>query len=164
MLLAPPRRPAVALAASLVALGVLLVAACGTDDPTPECLAPDDGSLVPAECDVEGQPTATPTPTPAPVDTPSPLSPGAQLIVGSGCGGCHTIDGVSVGRLGPDLSHIGGRADATYIRQSILDPDAAMAEACPSGPCPPGVMPQSFGEDLTGAQIDTLVDYLVSLK
>ena len=158
------RRPAAPLAASLVAIGVLLVAACGTPTPTPECLTPEDGSLVPAGCAVEGQPTLTPTPTPAPVDTAPPPPPEAELFVGSGCGGCHTIDGISAGQVGPDLTHIGGRADAAYIRESILDPDAVIAEECPSGACPSSVMPPSFGALLSAEEIDALVAFLAGLQ
>ena len=155
-----PRRAAL-VAASLVAL-IALVAACGADEPTPECLEAQDGSLVPASCEVEGQPTATPTWTPAPADTPMPLGPGAELFMRSGCAGCHTVEGLSAGQLGPDLTHIGGRADAPYIRQSILDPDAVIADECPDGDCPSGVMFDTFGDTLSAEELDTLVAFLVA--
>ena len=157
MLLPLARRRAAPLAASLVALGVLLVAACGTPTPTPECLTPQDGSLVPAGCAVEGQPTATPTATPAP-DT----GPTAQALFAGTCGTCHAIEGLSTGAVGPALTQIGARADAAYIRQSILDPDAVIAEACPGGACSPGVMPKAFGDLLSDDELDALVDFLVA--
>ena len=151
-------RHATPLVASLMALGAL-IAACGADEPTPECLAPQDGSLVPAGCAVEGQPTATPTPTRAPDTGPTT----EQLFAGT-CGFCHAIDGLSTGATGPDLTQIGSREDAAYIRRSIMEPDAAIAKACPGGDCPSGIMPQNFGESLSAEEIDALVDFLAAQK
>ncbi len=76
--------------ATIGLIGAVLLAACGPD------------------------PTATPTPTP----TPKPGPSGPELIVAQGCAGCHTIDAIPEARaeVGPDLSHIGARADADYIR------------------------------------------------
>jgi cytochrome c oxidase subunit 2 len=41
-------------------------------------------------------------------DTPR-LREGRELFVNLGCGACHTVRGVSEGRLGPDLTQIGMR-------------------------------------------------------
>ncbi len=64
------------------------------------------------------------------------LAPGLSVFLSSGCAACHTIDSVSRAAVavGPNLSNIGGRADAAYIRESILDPYAVIAAACPAGP------------------------------
>src|SRR3989454_11651048 len=35
---------------------------------------------------------------------------GRDVFARSACIGCHTIDGVSKGIIGPNLSHVGGRA------------------------------------------------------
>ena len=126
-------------------IGAALLAACGDADPT-------------------STPTATPAPTAttAPPDGPS----GPELIVSMGCAGCHTIDSIPEAReeVGPDLSHIGARADAAYIRESILDPNAVTASECPSGPCPIGLMPPMFGIIMSPEEIDTLVAYLTGLQ
>ena len=158
MLLRLARRRAALVAALFVALAVL-AAACGAEEPTPECLEAQDGSLVPAGCAVEGQPTPTPTATPAADAGPT----AQQLFVGT-CGTCHAIDGLSTGAVGPDLTDIGGRADAAYIKESILDPNAVIAAACPSGACPSGVMPPSFGEVLSETEIDALVAFLAAQR
>ncbi len=158
MLLRLARRRAALVAASFVALAVL-AAACGAETPTPECLEAQDGSLVPAGCAVEGQPTPTPTLTPAP-DT----GPTAQQLFAGTCGTCHAIDGLSTGAVGPDLTQIGARADAAYIRQSILDPNAVIAEVCPSGACFRGVMPPTFGDTLSATEIDALVNFLAAQR
>ncbi len=100
---------------------------------------------------------------------------GEQLFQSQGCVACHTIEGVAQGAVGPDLTDIGDKAEerakeagvadaAEYIRQSIVDPNAFVAPECPTGPCPPGVMPQNFGSTLSEEQIDALVQYLLTQK
>jgi cytochrome c oxidase subunit 2 len=39
----------------------------------------------------------------------SPAEVGQQVFKRSACIGCHTIEGVSRGKIGPDLGHVGGR-------------------------------------------------------
>ena len=93
------------------------------------------------------------------------LAPGLRVFLSSGCSACHTIDSVARAAVavGPNLSNIGGRADAAYIRESIIDPNAVIAAACPAGPCPSGVMPQTVGLFLSKDELDVLVEYLSSL-
>lgn len=153
--------------ATITLLAVALVAAAcgGAATPTPECLAPQDGSLVPAECgEANGAPTATPTPT---VDSGSggPVD-AVSVISANGCGSCHTIAGVpnAAGQVGPNLSAIGAVHDAAYIYESIVNPNAVIAANCPTGPCPSGVMPSAYGRLLTAEQLDAVVAYLVALK
>lgn len=43
------------------------------------------------------------------------------------CARCHTVKGRG-GALGPDLTDIGARRSTAYLRESLLDPDAAMPE------------------------------------
>jgi hypothetical protein len=50
-----------------------------------------------------------------------------------------------------------------YIEESIIDPGAFVRPNCPNGPCPAGVMPQTYGETLTDSQISTIVSYLAAL-
>jgi cytochrome c oxidase subunit 2 len=48
----------------------------------------------------------------SPAAPPSDLQAarGAELFVSNGCGACHTVRGTSAaGRIGPDLTHVGGR-------------------------------------------------------
>jgi cytochrome c oxidase cbb3-type subunit 3 len=53
-------------------------------------------------------------------------SRGQQIYAGKGaCSRCHTIGGHG-GAIGPDLSDIGARQNAAYMRTSILDPDASV--------------------------------------
>lgn len=79
------------------------------------------------------------------------------------CSECHTIGKVAFGKIGPDLTNIATRADAAYIRESIMDPQAVIVENCPSGPCIPDAMPTLYPQALTEEEIDALVWYLTGL-
>jgi len=78
----------------------------------------------------------------------------------------------AVGVVGPDLSDIGSvAADAVegmsaeeFIHESIVDPNAFIAEECPTGPCPAGVMTPNLADILSPDEIDAIVGYLVTLK
>ena len=53
---------------------------------------------------------------------------GADLYAGKGsCSRCHTLNGRG-GALGPDLTDIGARRSLAYLRQSLLEPEAAVPD------------------------------------
>jgi mono/diheme cytochrome c family protein len=79
------------------------------------------------------------------------------------CSSCHTIGRVAFGGVGPDLTNIATRADAAYIRESIMDPRAVIAENCPSGPCLPDAMSTLYAQTLTEEEVDAVVWYLLGL-
>lgn len=94
-----------------------------------------------------------------------------------GCGACHTIEGVegANGLVGPNHTHLatkaaevaskaGASSAEEYIRQSIVDPNAYIAEECPTGPCVAGTMPNTFKDTLTEQQINDLVAFLMQQK
>jgi len=82
------------------------------------------------------------------------------IIRGAGCTGCHKINGEG-GAIGPDLTHVGSRLSANLIRESILLPDAKVAKGFEKFK---GVMPKTFGNQLTAAQLEALVQFLSSHK
>ena len=87
---------------------------------------------------------------------------GEEIFVNAGCNGCHQLDAAgAVGGVGPSLNDVGARLSAEEIATSIKNPNEVIAEACPAGPCPEGVMPQNFGERLTAEQIDVVATYLL---
>ncbi len=82
------------------------------------------------------------------------------MIRGAGCTGCHKINGEG-GAIGPDLTHVGSRLSANLIRESILLPDAKTAKGYEKFK---GVMPKTFGHQLTGEQLEALVQFLAGHK
>jgi cytochrome c oxidase subunit 2 len=81
---------------------------------------------------------------------------GKQVFVNAGCGGCHVLaDGGGTGEVGPDLDSVLPELTAEQVRESIVDPDAEITAGYQ-----PGVMPSDYGEQLSGDQLDALVDYL----
>lgn len=107
------------------------------------------------------------TPVEGVYDPNDPLSRGEKVYVENGCGGCHTLGGLSAGVVGPNLTQIGttaatrieGISVEEYIRQSILNPNAYVVEGYPEN-----VMPQNFSEILSDDQINDLVAFLASYK
>jgi cytochrome c oxidase cbb3-type subunit III len=53
---------------------------------------------------------------------------GRLVFLKSGCFNCHMLNG-SGNSIGPDLSDIGARRNAAYLRQSLTDPGAALPES-----------------------------------
>jgi len=82
------------------------------------------------------------------------------IIRGAGCTGCHKISGEG-GAIGPELTHVGSRLSANLIRESILLPDAKTAKGYEKFK---GVMPKTFGHQLTAEQLEALVQFLASHK
>jgi mono/diheme cytochrome c family protein len=92
----------------------------------------------------------------------APVDYGRTLFSTRGCAGCHTLETIgAVGDEGPNLTGIASRADADYIRESILEPNAVIATGCPDGPCESGVMPGNYGRILDDAQLDALMTFLL---
>jgi mono/diheme cytochrome c family protein len=84
----------------------------------------------------------------------------AQTVIGSqaGCSTCHSLSaGVVI--VGPSLAGIGSRGDGDSIRESILNPNAALVDGFPAD-----TMPNVWGDELNDEQIDQLVEYLLTLK
>jgi mono/diheme cytochrome c family protein len=108
-----------------------------------------------------------PAPTPAPGAGEDPITRGLLVYNERGCGGCHTIDGVSAGIVGPNLSQVGSVAGTRkpdlaaedYLRESILDPNAFLVEGFQ-----PNIMPQNFNELIAPEQLDDLIAFLLSRK
>jgi mono/diheme cytochrome c family protein len=88
-------------------------------------------------------------------------SSGEQIYTAAGCGGCHQLAKAgSSGTIGPSLEDLASSADVEgspeeYVRQSLLDPDAVVADGFQ-----PGVMP-SFEGKLSDKQLQALVQYLL---
>jgi cytochrome c5 len=87
-----------------------------------------------------------------------PFGTPEEAIAEFACGGCHRI-GEEEGELGPDLTRIGALRDRDFLRRSILDPNAEIAEGFE-----PEMMPDDYGHQLYAVELEMLVDYLASQK
>ncbi|GJM41557.1 MAG: hypothetical protein DHS20C20_18390 [Ardenticatenaceae bacterium] len=84
-----------------------------------------------------------------------------------GCITCHSLE-PDVVVVGPSQADVGARAATAiegmsaedYLRESIVDPDAHLAEGFDS----PGLMHQTYGEELTNTQINDLIAFMLTLK
>ena len=83
-----------------------------------------------------------------------------------GCGACHLLsDAGGAGQVGPPLDGIGevagtrinGISAADYLEASILNPDEFVVPGYPAG-----VMPLDYGAKMTPAEVQVMVDYLLS--
>ena len=118
------------------------------DTPTPETTAPDAGGGS-AELVAQGQ---------------------AFFAGAGGCGACHTVEGVSAGVVGPDLSHLGtdgasrkpGTAAREYIEESIRSPEAFVATGVPRAI--PGIMTRALTGGRSHDQVAALVEFLLAQK
>jgi cytochrome c oxidase subunit 2 len=99
--------------------------------------------------------------TPAPPATGSVEEAGRQAFQRYGCIGCHTVAGFSTGSIGPNLTHIGGRATIAagmlmntedHLRRWIENPPALK----------PGAMMPSM--HVSATDLPALIAYLQSLK
>jgi len=88
---------------------------------------------------------------------------GKAVFARSACIGCHTIQGVSPGVIGPNLTHVGGR---TTIASGLFPNDSAhLARWIADAPSlKPGALMTRMQPPLTDADIAALVAYLQSLK
>lgn len=88
---------------------------------------------------------------------------GEELVQQWGCIACHKFDGPDKS-VGPSLWDIGKRQDANYIRESILSPDAVLAEGFPKGLMKITLDGTGFYQKVALQDLNTMVDYLASLK
>ena len=87
---------------------------------------------------------------------------GEQIFTAAGCGACHTLSKANgTGTIGPNLNQLAQSAEQQegspedYVLESLVDPDAVVAEGFNSG-----VMPSYEGR-LTEEQLQALVEYLL---
>ena len=77
----------------------------------------------------------------------------ASVVYGRYCSTCHAIDGEGA-KVGPDLSRVGAKHDAMWLRGWITDPTTVQFDA---------TMP-AFGERLDERQMTAIVNYLAARK
>jgi cytochrome c oxidase subunit 2 len=83
---------------------------------------------------------------------------GEAVFTTAGCGGCHAFTPAGTdAQVGPSLDGVdpGGAALDEFLRESIVDPNAEVAQGYQ-----PDVMPATYESSLTDEQLDALVQYL----
>jgi sulfur oxidation c-type cytochrome SoxX len=80
------------------------------------------------------------------------VAKGRQLFFEKNCYGCHRIEGISDGTLGPELTEAGKKFKVDYLWESIVDPRANLATS---------FMPKF---NLTSDEVKALVIFLKSRK
>jgi cytochrome c oxidase subunit II len=130
-------RPIAAVLTLLVFL-VLGAAACGggeTVEPLPDTVQGE----IPQETLPEGNAEA-----------------GATVYEAQACGSCHTFEPAGTeAQIGPNLTESLEGDDAEFIRSSIVNPDAEIAEGFQ-----PNIMPKDYGEKLSDQELADLVAFL----
>jgi ubiquinol-cytochrome c reductase cytochrome b subunit len=87
----------------------------------------------------------------APAVTGPSVIAGRTLYEQNGCAACHSIHGKG-GKIGPDLTHVGGTHDAAWHLRHFKDPQSVS---------PGSMMPKIV---LTDKELGELTDYMLSLK
>ena len=109
--------------------------------------------------------SSTSTSTTGTTSTTSSSSSAAGLAAfqANSCASCHTLSAAGAsGTIGPDLDKLVSYAKqakqplAAFVHQSIVDPEAYIQPGYPKG-----LMPTTFGQQLTKTQLDALVTFLV---
>ena len=81
---------------------------------------------------------------------------GKGVFEDTGCGSCHTFEAAGTsGTTGPNLDEVLQGKDELFIYNSIVNPDAEIAEGFQ-----PGIMPKTYGEQLDDKQLGDLVAFL----
>jgi mono/diheme cytochrome c family protein len=82
---------------------------------------------------------------------------GKEVFASAGCTSCHALaDTGSSASVGPDLDEALKGKDAAFVHESIVDPDAEIAEGFSQD-----LMPENYGDQLDDSQLADLVAYLV---
>jgi cytochrome c oxidase subunit 2 len=105
---------------------------------------------------VEAQKAGPATPAPG-----TPAGDGFTLFAAKGCIGCHTVQGVSTGMVGPNLTHVYSRSAFAGDTFDMTPDNLRMWLHDPPGVKPGSKMP-NLG--LSSTEITNLVAYLQTLK
>jgi cytochrome c oxidase subunit 2 len=81
---------------------------------------------------------------------------GKAIFASQNCGSCHALaDAGTTGAVGPDLDDVLADKDEAFIKTSIEDPEAEIADGYQGG-----IMPPNYAQTIPGPQMDALVTYL----
>ncbi|MEE9271472.1 MAG: cytochrome c [Candidatus Krumholzibacteria bacterium] len=88
---------------------------------------------------------------------------GQELVTAYGCVGCHSLDTPDK-ILGPSLYDVGNRLSLAELYESIMDPDATIAEGYQPGLMTATLGAVKFYDKVSAGELKTIVDYLAARK
>jgi len=88
---------------------------------------------------------------------PAPVATAAEALVKYACVSCHAMDSKDI-LVGPGLVDVGSRLGIKELRQSIIDPNAVVAEGFTPA------MPSDFASKMTVKELEMIVNYLAEKK
>ncbi len=88
---------------------------------------------------------------------PAPATTAEEALGKYACSSCHAIDSDDT-LVGPGLGSVGARLSTELIRQSVVDPNAVIAEGFPAA------MPADFADKMTVKELTMIVDFLAEKK
>ena len=121
-------------------------------------LQSEGGEVTVSAADLPEAGATAPAPAGGPAVTAT-LDPRA-LLTEKGCVACHQFEGAGA-PIGPPIEGIGRGRTADYLRRAILLPNADTARGYEQFV---GTMPPNFGQTLTAAQLEALVQFLASRR
>lgn len=113
------------------------------------------GEVTVSGADLQGEAETERGPSAA-MDVRSTTTDPRELLQTHACLGCHQLDGAGP-PIGPSFDGMGARLSADRIRRGILDPNAEVAAGYEQFA---GMMPATFGQQLTAAQLEAIVQFL----
>ena len=144
---------------------MMFLVGCGTSESSAQPPIPSTSISKPAPIDTnQGDSVSS-------QDSQDDVLEGEEIFSGlGGCGACHTIEGLTTGGVGPELTYIGtdatsrkaGLSASEYIEESIRSPEAFVPEGVERAM--PGLMTSGITSHLTDGQVEALVKFLVSKK
>ena len=88
---------------------------------------------------------------------PAPAATAEEALIKYACTSCHAMDSNDT-LVGPALVDVGSRLSKEELRQSIVDPNAVVAEGFPPA------MPPDFASRMTVSELEMMVNYLAEKK
>jgi mono/diheme cytochrome c family protein len=89
----------------------------------------------------------------SPAASPAAVATGGALFARMGCGSCHTLAAAGAfGQIGPDLDTSLASHTRASLTAKIVDPGQA------------SMMPGNFGERMSDAELEALVDFLLDAR
>ncbi|MCP3662125.1 MAG: c-type cytochrome [Gammaproteobacteria bacterium] len=116
-----------------------------------------DGNEVTVELPSSDQAAEAVAAKPAAGAVPAPVATAEEALGKYACTGCHAMDSADT-LVGPGLVDVGARLNLDELRQSVIDPNAVVAE----GFAP--AMPTDFGQKMTVNELEMIVKLLAEKK